>query len=87
MAKCNELEGKLDVECNLNTRVINDVFVNPETERHVGIQHKVKDRTTADIGIAIPVTRCELDVSTTECKISDDVINGVGGLSVNHVVN
>ena len=77
-------DSELNVELLLNTRVINDVLVNPKTKGNVVVQHKVEDCTTANVGITIPVTRCKADVTTTKENIGDDVINGVGGLSVNH---
>ena len=76
-------EVELEIKGSLNLRAVNDVLVNPETQRHVGIELQVKHRTTRDIGIAVPVTRCEADVTTTKENIGNDVINGVGGLSVN----
>jgi hypothetical protein len=71
----------------LNSISVDDVSVNPETKRHVRIELKVKDSTTANIAVTIPQTVGELDVNTPKEDVGNDVFNSGRSTSDEHFVN
>jgi hypothetical protein len=60
-----------------STLSVNAVLVNPETQRHVGIEQQVSDSTTRHIGVLVAVQVLELNEhyarDQVDLKLSDSV--------------
>lgn len=62
---------------HIATLSVHTVLVNPETQRHVGIQKKVGDSTTANIGVLIAASTVERNVNNTSQRIGSHEVHSV----------